>query len=481
MRDLPEGAIAVVSGHGELRIAAGVDVAAAFNPLASIEGIPKLGTLTVSGGVSASVGIKAAVTGDFQIRVQRMKDALIRLSYHKVAGRELEISLSAGAGLGVSLGDKELLDLLFKGPGGLPGASREDLVQGGITSKQLDRVAGAMKAALSRKIELAIAASFSSSATDEAAFLYEIDLAALDNEGAAALDSALAGDLSLINAIDDVEQAHGIRVLKSRTRSIRKRRVAWRINLVGIINVLSMSELVKSASVAHDEESGELVIIDKITSDHVGAITKNKQIRKLLYESTVMSLTYRAIGLDPATAVLAISQSFFFFDKSANRQRVSDYLDAVRALGLIDDDDDTRLGGEDDFGKASLLLETTFGDNASARLFVSQQGVPDSDFYERIGREALLSLIKVGESDDYRRIPLRDDKLWKEMQDAGQFNFRFVLPPPITGGSEEAVACRGHPVRLLNHRVVGRHDGESRRAAGQDAAVPEEHRPNRFG
>ena len=433
MRNLPENAIASVSGHGELRIGASVDLAAAFNPLASVDTIPKLGTLSVSGAAVAMVGVKAMVSGDFQIRVQKMRDAVIRLSYHKVAGRELEVSLSGAAGLGVNLGEKELLGMLFNGPGGIPGAAREDLVQGGITKAQLNRVVAAMKAGLSRKIELAIAASFSASATDEAAFLYDIDFDNLDAVGAAALDSALAGDLSELNALED-DPSHGVRVLQSRTLSIRKRKLAWRINLVGIVNVLSMSELVRSGSVAHDEESGELVIVDKITSDRVGAITTNKQIRKLLYESALMSLTYRAIGFDKATAVLDISQSFFFFDKSANRQRVSDYLDAVRALGLIDDDGEPRLGGEDDFGKASLLLETNFDHDASVRLFEPPQGTPDSDFYETIGREALLSLIKPGEADDYRRLPLTDDALWKRMRDAGQPQFRFILPPPITGG-----------------------------------------------
>jgi hypothetical protein len=439
MRDLPEGTMATVGGHGELRIAASVDVAAAFNPLASVDGIPVLGTLTVGGGASATVGVSATVSGDFQIRVEKTEGAVLRLSYHKVAGRELEVSLSATAGPAISLGNRELLGMLFNGPGGIPGASKEDLVQGGITSKQLDRVAAAMRAGLSRKIELAIAASFSSSTSNEAAFLYDIDLNALDDDGAKALDSALAGNLGLINALEDTEGAHGVRVLRSVTRSIRRKRIDWRINLVGLVNVLSMSELVRSGTVAHDEESGELLIVDKITSDRVGAITTNNKIRKLLYESTLMSLTYRAIGLDAATSLLDISQSFFYFDKSANRQRVSDYLDAVRALDLIDGDGDAGLGAEDDFGKASLLLETSFDDAASARLFVSPQGVPDREFYERIGREALLALVKPGEPDEYRRIPLRDDRLWQKMRDTGQPGFRFILPPPITGGSLEAI------------------------------------------
>jgi hypothetical protein len=439
MRDLPENAIAAVSGHGELRIGASVNLAAVFNPLASVDVIPQLGSLTVGGAATAVVGVQARMSGEFQIRVQKMSGAVIRLSYHKVAGRDLEVSLSGTAGLGVSLGERELLDLLFRGPGGMPGTVREDLVQGGITSAQLNRVVAAMKAGLSRKIELALAASFSSSRADEAAFLYEIDLDGLDPTGTAALDSALSGDLSRLNALEDAPAGHGIRVLRSRTQSMRKRKLAWRINLVGIVNVLSMSELVRSGAVAHDAESGEIVIVDKVTSDRVGAITTGKQLRKLLYESTIMSLTYRAVGLDRPSAAMEISQSFFFFDRSANRQRISDYLDAVRALGLIDDDGDARLQGEDDFGKASLLLETSYDDAASARLFEAPHGVPDGEFYETIGRQALLQLIKPGEPDDYRRIPLLDRALWKRMQAAGQSHFRFILPPPITGGSREAI------------------------------------------
>ncbi len=438
MRDLPPTAVACVSGHGQLMVSASVDVAAAFNPLASVDNIPRLGTLNVGGGASATVGVKAMVSGDFQIRVQKMVGARVRVGYHKVAGRALEVSLNGSLGLGVSLGDKDLLGLLFKAPGGMPGATREDLVQGGITSKQLDRVEAAMKAGLSRKVELAVAASFSSSTTNEAAFLYEIDLDALDAEGEAALGSALAGDLSLLNAIEGDAPAHGIHTLASRMRTIRKKKVAWRINVVGIINVLSMRELVKAGSIAHDHESGELVVLDKITSDHVGAITSGKHIRKLLYESTLMSLTYRAAGFD-ATEGLTIDQSFFIFDRSANRQRVSDYLDAVRALGLVADDSDGRLGAEDDFGSASLLLETSYDRDASERMFEAASGTPDSDFYETIGRRALLALIKPNEPDAYRRLPLFDNSLWKKMRETGQPGFRFVLPPPITGGGSEAV------------------------------------------
>ena len=151
-----------------------------------------------------------------------------------------------------------------------------------------------MQAGVSRRIELSFVASLSSTRTNDAAFLYEIDLDVLDAVGAAALDSALSGDLTKLNALEGDAPSHGVTTLASRTQEVRKKKISWRINLVGIVNIMSMSELVRTASIAHDEDSGDVVILDKVTSDRVGAITTGRQIRKLRYESTMMSLSYRA-------------------------------------------------------------------------------------------------------------------------------------------------------------------------------------------
>jgi hypothetical protein len=439
MRQLPTGTLACVSGHGQLRIAASANVAAAFNPLASVDTLPKLGKLQVSGGASASVGVAATLTGEYQIRAQKVGDAAVRLGFHTLKGREIEVTLSGKAGPGVSLGDKDLLAMLFKGPGGISVENREDLVQAGITSEQLDRVVTAMKDGLSRKLEVAIGARLASLREDEAAFLYDIDVATLDDVGAAAVDQALAGDLTALNVLEPQLPAHGITLLQSQTDALRKKSVQWRINLLGVINVLSLSELVRTGTVLRDEESGELLITDKVTSDRVGAVVGPKQIRKLLYESTMMTLTYKAIGLD-VNSDLEASQSFFFFDKSANRQRMSDFLDAVMALQLTDGGSAPELSaGVDDFGKSSLSLETTFDKTACERVFQTAGTPPGRDAYESIGKRALLALVKPGDPDAYRRIPLENDALWRRLKDSGQSNFRFVLPPPITGGAAEGL------------------------------------------
>jgi hypothetical protein len=437
MRDLPAGTLACVSGHGQLRVGASVNLAAAFNPLASVDTIPRLGRLEVLGGASAVVGVKATLFGDFQIRAQKIDGAVVRLSLHTVAGRTLDVSLDAAAGAGISLGDRDLIALLFRAPGGIPGASREDLVEGGISAEQLDRVAQAMKAAISRKLEVSISGELSSLTRDEAAFMYEIDLDGLDAAGVAAVDRALAGDFTAINALEDETAEHGVRVVRSASQTLKQKQVRWRINLVGIVNLLSMRELVRIGTVVHDRESGELVVTDKITSDRVGATIGPRQLRKLLYESTLMTMTYKASGLDVND--LEAAQSFFFFDHDANRQRMSDYLDAVIALGLMAPDSPSARLTDDDYGKASLQIETAYDRAACERAFGIPGAAPSQDDYEAIGRHALLALVKPDDPDAYRRIPLSNPALWQTLKDAAPPNFHLVLPPPITGNARSAL------------------------------------------
>ena len=116
---------------------------------------------------------------------------------------------------------------------------------------------------------------------------------------------------------------------------------------------------------------------------------------------------------------------------------MSDYLDAVAALGLIGTSDIRRqLGGDDDFGKASLLLETTFDQQACERAVRSRRPPPDQASTRAIGRQRCSRLVKPSDPDAYRRLPLTNNALWKTMKDAGQPHFRFILPPPITGGDD---------------------------------------------
>jgi hypothetical protein len=204
---------------------------------------------------------------------------------------------------------------------------------------------------------------------------------------------------------------------------------------LGILNVLSLRELARTATVFHDEESGELIIADEVSTKRIGAVTERNNLRKILYESALITATYKASGID-INSDLSASQNFFLYDKHANRQRMSDFLDAVAAVGLLNAGDiPARLGSSDEFGRASLGLETEYDQAACQNLFLDGDTPRATDFYEEMGKLALLALVAKTDPDSYRRIPIENATLWQKMK-AGQTSFAFILPPPITGGAD---------------------------------------------
>jgi hypothetical protein len=440
LRAMPTGAVASVSGHGVFQIGVSVDFAAAFNPLASLKPVVGVGKLEISAAATLSAGVTAKVTGDYQIRVHKSGPDTIRLSYHKVAGSELGFDLEVKAGPGLTAGSRDLLKTFLQKGSTAPEAEITQLVDAGLSNDQIDRFNSEIQAGMRRTLNLSLSAEFSALKQNDAAFLYEFELSKLDDVSRAAVLRALSGDLAGLNLLEPELPARGVRVIETRTGNLRQKRVRWRINLLGIVNVLSLTELVRQGTVIHDPESGELMIADEVTSKRIGALSESKSIRKAIFECAMLSSTYKASGVD-VNSDLKASQSFFAMDSNANQQRMADFLDGVAGLGLITfADRQAKIEGIGQFGSSTVLLETDYDQRACETMFLDDAGDPrPAAYYERVGRNAILSLVQPGDPEDYRRVPVDSEILWQKMKAAGQFNFRSVLPAPVTGGAQESV------------------------------------------
>jgi len=426
----PAGTTASVRAQGQLEVAVTAQLAPSFNPLASTAPIPMVGKVELTTGASISVGVKAAIFGEFQIRARAIGGNRVRLSYHKMAGRQVDIDLAGSAGLGVTVMGRDLLAMMFGGDTTINDATPEQLAKAGITKDQLDRIVEVLNSGLSRKISVELAASFSQLRQNDVAFLYEIDLAALDDVGKQALNKALRGNLTDLNLLEGQPAGHGITVLQSRFDTLRKKTIRWRINLIGIVNVLHMSALARNSSVVHDEVTGDVTMVDRVTVERLGAVTNNRRLRRMLYETGLLSVSYKASGLDINTDMKA-AQSFVFFDSHANRQRMTDFLDAVAAVSLMKEADiESTLGAVDDFGPSSLLLESAFDQNACLSLFLDGDAPRTEDHFQRIGRDAMLALVQQRDADAFRRIPLDDSALWARMLE-DRNTFKGILPSSI--------------------------------------------------
>jgi len=92
----------------------------------------------------------------------------------------------------------------------------------------------------------------------------------------------------------------------------------------------------------------------------------------------------------------------------------------------------------DDFDRGSLLIEVEFDEAACRRMFFDGEAARDRDFYEDVGKLALLALVHADDADAYRRMPLTNGTLWQAMRKSRSSDFRTVLPSAVVGGSDEA-------------------------------------------
>lgn len=438
LRNMPAGSVTAVSGSGSFQISGSFDLAAAVNPLATPK-LPLVGRpLSVTAGASLDVGARVRISGDYQIRAQKVDGQTVRLGLYKRAGSQFSFNVNASAGASATAFGKDLFSILMRKISADPEADAAQLERAGLSDAQAAAIQSAVQAAVDRTLSVAFEFEFSALKSEEAAFLYEIRLDQLDQEAALAVHHALDGDFSSLTGLQDLSLP-GITPVRDLTNDLRKRGVTLRLNLLGIVNAISLSELVRSGSVTFEPVSGALVIADEVSSEKIRITARpleadGQKLRKAVFESLMVTAAYHASRV-AVEHEFSAAQSYFEFHQTTNARTMADNLDAVAGLGLMTADDQRQaLGDVRQFGASTLLLETRFDTSAVRALFVNAAGKPyDQDRYEKIGRQAMLALV-AADPNDFRHTPLENDRLWKKMKSVGQPGFPFVLPAPLNQG-----------------------------------------------
>ena len=428
---LPIGSYASVEGEGEVQLTGSVELASVVNPLAT-PGLPVIGSAKVSVGASVNVGAEWRATGAFEIRVTKTAADRVRLSYYKRAGSEISVDATAAIGVSATIRDRDVLKMLIDAISGDPKADLEQLVNAGLSDPQIEALQQAVAKSIDRSVRVATELQFSSVRHGEALFAYEIDLSSLADGDREAIRAALRGRLTGINEAAKAEQGP-IRAIQTGILRRRERRAAWRINLFGIVNVRSVSELLRKGTLSYDVITGTLNAADEISSQKILVRTRptesdSEKVRKLVFESMIVTAAYQASRL---TSGLTLRCSASYFE-ARQRTSVSDLRDdynAIIGLGLADAAErDRRLGVEHDFGRSTFLVECAFDQQASDALFIGAQGPYSRDYYDRIGRDALLALIPAGDHDRaHRRAAVESEASWTALKAAGPAAARFDL------------------------------------------------------
>jgi hypothetical protein len=420
-------------GRGSLKISAGFSVLVAPNPLASIDLPLNAGTLAVKTGLVAGIEAAFSITGSYQIRARKISDDAIELSFCKQQGTTLKIDLTASGGVSATVGDTDLLPSLLRAISTDPNdsATKKLFEEGGLSEDEIAALTSAVKDGLDHSLQASLDLALSQIADDQAAFQYEIRPAQLDETASLALREALRGDLSGLTSIetgsDGATLAPGIKLISSVLTSVRQKETELTLNLFGLVNFLSLADLVRKCIVVKDPDSGDLTIADSTTGSRINAETmpdrRRDALHKAMFASLMLTATYRVSN---AIAMTGLSSKNFHFAFNANTSPtiLADYLKWFLVMNLLsaaqrDDYLEQFVGG----GGSTCLLRTVFDDDACRSLFFqSSAQLWAEDHYLDIGRRAMLALIDPNDGDANRYRYALLDQHWPAALSAGPTN-----------------------------------------------------------
>lgn len=454
---LPAGSFATIAGEGEITFEGEAGLSATANLLAT-PSLPLVGTLaTVTQAASVSVKAAWCLQGGFELRLARLDGSRVRLSYFRRRGRSLSISAKAIAGIAAPVRGKDMLTTLMTAISPNPEADVIALVDAGLDDASIEAIQNAVAASVDRSLTIAAQLDFSSRRDDDALFSYEIDLARLDHVSTSAVVDALHGR---VGAIEDAAAAQGgaIRIVLSAASSLSKRRSAWRINLLGILNVASVVELVQQGRVTFDHLTGSLTAADEISARRIRVASAPLQsdpekLREVLFESLMVTTAYQASRALGSTLSLTAEQSYLEQRSPTRPDDLAGHFRALVALGLCREDErDERMreAASLTIGRSTFFVHNRFDPKACDALFLDAAGAPwPVERYEAIGRRAFVALFSPSDANEaFRRQLLEADATWAQLRRLGD-DLRRALPSNVSQDPRKRALVEGDVLTIV--------------------------------
>ena len=242
-------------------------------------------------------------------------------------------------------------------------------------------------------------------------------------EAREAVDRGLGGDLSELLRLG-ASDGSAVRLVSSVSHSLRSRRTAWRINLLGVLNAASVREFLRDSTVAWDQASGSLVAADASSARRIrvssGRFAPDAQkLRQVLFESLMVTAALQSSHALGTTLVLGAEHTFIEHQGKARRRDLEEHYRALLALGLCDAEErDARLAEAVDGASSTFLVSNQLDAAACDGMFLDEAGGPRPiAFYERIGRNAFLALLPATDPERFfRRFALEADPVWSRVK-----------------------------------------------------------------
>ncbi len=433
---LPTKAAASVRGSGKIKFSVSGSLSTVANPLAvNIPAIDR--PLGVKAGASVGFEAAAAYFGEYEIRVVGLSKRRVSLGLYRGAGASFDISISASAGVSAGIGGTDLASAIIGALAGKPKLDRDFFLQAGLSDERIDDLQSTVKAAVDRKLAASLELGFGGLSAGGPAFLFTIDLDALDAASSRAVRQALDGDFRAITAADDFA---GVRLERSIAHDSVKQSSRLRLNLFGIFNYDSLFEMLRKGREVYDPASGEIFFLDEATANRRQSWIDNtrqissERVARLMADTVLISLSFAASAESKES--LSVEHWYFEYQRKANAGALKDHFDAAAALGLEADDTAEQLR-KARFGRLALLAETSYDGPTARGIFLDAGGKARSrSYFETAGRRAVTLLEGGDDADAARAILGSDDEVFGAISVAGSHQAAMAELSKVRIGGE---------------------------------------------
>ena len=418
------GDVAVIEGTGSLLVSGTVNLLTAVNPLVSLSTAALPTTIQVKEGATIDITASFTIKGDLQIRIQKVDAGTVRMGFYRKRGAEFTVQVTPSVGVTAGTTKVDFISAVLGAIGPDPFPPADQLEKAGLSEEKQEAIVGALRAAIQRNLALSLQEELHALASQEAAYLYEINLNALGPDGRATIQDALRLNLSGLSA-SSRSLPRGIREIQSLLTTTRTKGQSLKINILGIYNYASMTDLTIKGTVLTDPASGEVVITDGATANRIsGAVNflaDPDKLRKVLAQSFLITAAYRCSGLIAHPPSLKASYWHFAEFAQTDHPTMAANLNVLWSMGLVSAAQGQQsLAQVRDFGHSTFYVDTEYNDALSQGLFLGSDGQPRGlDEYEGIGRNALELLIQPGGEDAFRLRPLQNEAVWQQVKATG--------------------------------------------------------------
>jgi hypothetical protein len=388
---LKAGDVATVCGKGSLKVKGGFNIAAPVNPLASVKLPLNAGSIDVKDGVMAGVTASVTLSGGYQIRASGLAGGAVGLRFQKQKGAALRADFTASASASVKFGGTDLLGGLL---GAIGKSDADPKLLAGLTEEETKTFNAALKEGVDHSLQAALDLALATAAESDALFEYEIQPGALDDASTGAVNRALHGDLT---PLTELGRAAGVTARSNVLTRMRSQGITLKVNLLGIVNLISLEKLVSKCEILSDAASGGVTIKETAESEQIGAISdpyaRQEALRKAIFESVLVTTTYRASGA-VAMPGLGCANLHFVINRDTDAATVRGYLNWFAVLNLIAKGDVAGvLAGYSGEKTSTCLLRTELDDAACENLFLAGGQRRDEAYYREFGRQAMRALL----------------------------------------------------------------------------------------